>query len=64
MHCNSRKVIKWNVNDKLIIDKYGKKHNIKVQRYKCNSCGRYLKLNFMAYMTHIATFLMKLKINQ
>ena len=44
--CNSRNVIGWSYNDKLVIDKDGNMHNITVQRYKCSSCGKFSQTEF------------------
>ncbi|KZX17609.1 hypothetical protein MBCUT_01730 [Methanobrevibacter cuticularis] len=45
-HCNSRKVSEYGHNDRLIIDKDGKKYNIVVKRYKCSSCGKFSQTSF------------------
>jgi transposase-like protein len=44
--CYSRDVIGYGYNSKMLIDKEGIHHNIHVQRYYCNSCGKYFQTEF------------------
>ena len=45
-HCNSRKVVKHSTNAKMVFSEDGKKHQIRVQRYKCKKCGKFSQTEF------------------
>jgi len=44
--CYSHKVTKHATTTRILIDDDGKAHEVKIQRYKCHKCGKYIQVEF------------------